>query len=482
MRERSHRLTPKRLSARTTNGRTAGLQPAVDELLGDVHNLNRRREGTSVAWRREAWGTHLPPGFGRVYSARVFSRRSRHESRKNALALALERQPARYDLTQPNPTRTSLPYRTDELVRALDNPAARRYEPHPRGLLRARSAVGQQIDARLARARASRQPPAAAHSDEPERANATPSPPAFDPERVLLCSGTSEAYGFLFKLLCDPGDEVLIPEPSYPLFADLCRYEQVVTRPYPLHYDGQWHLGLGELGRAVSPRTRAILVVSPNNPTGSYLKRAELQALERLGLPIIADEVFADYPLRPDADRIWTAHESEAALVFALGGLSKQAGLPQWKVSWISMSGPEALVQEAETRLELIADTYLSVATPTQHAVPELLRASAPLQQAIQARLQRNLAVLRSALASCPAISLLDLEGGFYATLRLPRVRAEEQWVLEFLELDSVHVQPGYFFDFPGEAYVILSLLCDEPVFDAGTAAIVARVMSHLQL
>lgn len=390
----------------------------------------------------------------RSHPAAVFSRRSHHETRKNALAIALEQKPPRYDLTQPNPTRTALPYQTREIVRALDNPAARRYEPDPRGLPRARAAVAAQLGERLGR--------------------------GFDPQHVLLCSGTSEAYGFLFKLLCDPGDAVLVPEPSYPLFADLCRYEQVETRPYPLHYDGQWYIGQDALREAVDERTRAVLIVNPNNPTGSYLKRTELRALEALNLPIISDEVFADYPLRDDPERVRSAHQSEAALVFALGGLSKRAGLPQWKVSWLSMSGPEARVADAAARLELIADTYLSVATPTQYALPELLELSRTVEHAIRERLVRNLTALRTVVATCPAVSLLDVEGGFYATLRLPSVYSEEQWVLRLLELDSVHVQPGYFFDFPAEAYVIVSLLCDEAIFDAGIALLVARVQASV--
>ena len=382
----------------------------------------------------------------------MFSRRTLDSAGKNALALALERHPPRFDLTQSNPTHTTLPYATPALLAALDNPAARRYDPDPRGLARARSAVAATFAQRGA---------------------------AVDPDHVVLCSGTSEAYGFLFKLLCDPGDEVLIPEPSYPLFDHLCRFENVQTKPYPLHYDGEWHVGLGELRSAITARTRAILIVSPNNPTGSYLKKAELQALEALGIPLISDEVFADYSLRDDATRVWTALESSRALVFALGGLSKQAGLPQWKVSWIGMRGPNDAVAEATARLELIADTYLSVATPTQYALPELLEASGAVRDAIRTRLVRNLGVLRHAAGSCAALTLLDVEGGFYATLRLPRTRSEEAWVLELLERDSVHVQPGFFFDFPNEAFVVLSLLTDEPMFDAGVQRLVRRVQDE---
>jgi alanine-synthesizing transaminase len=382
----------------------------------------------------------------------VFSRRTSLASAKNALALALERTPPSFDLTQSNPTHTRLSYPTSEILSAFEPGPSERYDPDPRGLRTAREAVATLLSRRG---------------------------PAVAPEQLVLCSGTSEAYGFLFKLLCDPGDEVLIPEPSYPLFDHLCRLEDVRTRRYPLHYDGEWHVGLGELRQSVTERTRAILVVSPNNPTGSYLKREELRALEDLGLPIISDEVFADYALREDPRRVWTVREATRPLSFSLGGLSKQAALPQWKVAWLCISGPQASAAEASARLELIADTYLSVATPTQAALPELLRLTHNVQAAIRARLQRNLETLRNAIARCAALTLLDVEGGFYATLRLPSTRSEEAWVLDLLERDAVHVQPGYFFDFPNEAYVVLSLLTDEATFDEGVDRLVRRVLAE---
>jgi alanine-synthesizing transaminase len=383
----------------------------------------------------------------------VFSQRSSHDSRPNRIARALLAAAPKYDLTESNPTRTELPYPGLELLQAFDNAALRRYEPDPHGLLPAREAV------------------AALHSQRGVAVHA---------DQVTLASGTSEAYGFLFKLLCDPGDEVLVPEPSYPLFGDLCRLEHVQLRPYPVHYDGQWHIGLDELRAAITARTRAILLVSPNNPTGSYLKRDELRALETLGVPLISDEVFADYPLCEDTTRVRTALEATRCLVFALGGISKQLGLPQWKVSWACVAGPPELVHDARSRLELIADTYLSVATPTQLALPRLLQLAAAVRHAIHARLMRNLTALRHALSHDSAVSLLHVEGGFYATLRLPSVMSEEAWVLELLERDSVYVQPGFFFDFRSEAYVVLSLLTPELVFDRGVALLLARVAATL--
>lgn len=387
-------------------------------------------------------------------SSRVFSRRSTHPPHKNRIALALERAAPRFDLTQSNPTRTELPYAHQQLVRALDNAAARRYEPDPHGLPEARAAIVQRLAERGVSAQA---------------------------DQLTLTSGTSEAYGYLFKLLCDAGDEVLVPEPSYPLFADLCRLEQIHAKPYPLHYDGEWHIDVAQLAGSIEARTRAVLLVSPNNPTGSYLKRHELSRLEQLGLPLISDEVFADYALRPDPTRVASALESDKALVFMLDGLSKQAGLPQWKLSWICVNGPVAERTDARRRLELIADTYLSVATPTQRALPQLLALSAPVRRAIHARLKRNLAQLQQAVSIRPEVDLLDVEGGYYATLRVPRVLSEEEWVLTLLDEDSVYVQPGYFFDFPSEAYLILSLLTAESTFDSGVERLLDRVRTQLR-
>lgn len=385
----------------------------------------------------------------------MFSRRSSHPAQKNSLALALEASPPRFDLTLSNPTLAGLPYPTHEILAAFESAVAQAYEPDPRGLRSVREHLAALLAARGL---------------------------CVLPEHVFLTSGTSEAYAHLFTLLCDAGDEVLVPQPSYPLFEHLARLADVRAVPYPLHYDGQWHVGLGELRDAIGPRTRAVLLVSPNNPTGSYLKRAELSALEALGLPLIADEVFTDYPLRKDASRAPSALVSERALVFSLFGLSKQAALPQWKVAWTCMRGPSTLTDEAAARLELICDTYLSVATPTQLALPRLLSLMEPTQRAIHARLLRNLAALRERLGNASALSVLDVEGGFYATLRLPRTQTEERWVLDFLEHAQVHVQPGYFFDFADEAYVVVSLLTPEATFDEGIARIARHVEHSLAL
>ena len=354
------------------------------------------------------------------------------------------------DLTVSNPTTAGIPYDVESILAALADPRSLRYEPAPFGLPAARAAVAEALGGPLAGA---------------------------DAERVVLTASTSEAYAFLFKLLCDPGDEVLVPSPSYPLFGHLAAFDDVRPVPYRLAYDGAWHLDIGSLRRAMSARTRAVLVVSPNNPTGSFLKRAELAAMEALGLPIVADEVFASYPLREDPARVTTILESTgSAPVFALGGLSKLAGLPQMKVGWIVVGGPAGAAREALARLELVADTYLSVGTPIQHALPVLLATRGPAATAIRARTLRNLAQLRSRLSLAPSVTLLDVEGGWSATLRLPRVRSETAWALTLLEEEGVLVHPGHFYDFAHEAFVVVSLLTEPAIFDAGVLRLLTRV------
>lgn len=381
----------------------------------------------------------------------MFSSRSGVDLSPNALATALARLGDRpvLDLTTSNPTGASIPYDRDAILSALALPGSLIYEPVPFGLDSAREAVARDLSA---------------HG------------PRVDPARVALTASTSEAYAYLFKLLCDPGDEVLVPRPSYPLFEHLARLESVQAVSYRLAYDGAWHVDLPGVRAAITPRTRAIVTVSPNNPTGSYLKTTELGELAAMGLPIVSDEVFARYPLRADRTRALSALEAgQAPLVFALGGLSKLAALPQAKLAWMAVGGEPARVDAALARLEVIADSYLSVAAPVQHALPALLRTRTVAEQAIRDRTARNLAWLASAVAGSAA-SLLDVEGGWYATLRLPRTRDEEAWALAFLEEDRVHVHPGHFFDFEEEAYVVVSLLTPEATLREGSQRILDRV------
>ncbi len=383
----------------------------------------------------------------------MFSRRSSVDLSLNPLAHALVRARSLgrqvLDLTESNPTRASIPYDRSAILSALALPASLHYEPSPFGLPSAREAVSLDLSV---------------HGIH------------VDAARIALTASTSEAYAFLFKLLCDADDEVLVPRPSYPLFEHLARLESVHAVPYRLAYDGTWHVDLPSVRAAISPRSRAIVVVSPNNPTGSYLKTSELEELASLGLPIVSDEVFARYPLRSDKRRARSALEAtHGGLVFALGGLSKLAALPQAKVAWMAIGGHASHTEAALARLEVIADAFLSVGTPVQHALPALLSSRTVAERAIVQRALDNHAWIAAAVTGS-AVSLLDAEGGWYATLRLPRTREEEAWTLTFLEEDGVHVHPGHFFDFEEEAYVVVSLLTPEAILREGVTRILHRV------
>jgi aspartate/methionine/tyrosine aminotransferase len=380
-----------------------------------------------------------------------FSARARFAAAPNRLSRLLDekrRGGARLlDLTESNPTRVGIAYPAD-LLRPLASEANLVYAPEPLGLPEARRAVAD---------------------DFARRGVAVP------PERVVLCASTSEAYAFLFKLLLDPGQGVLVPRPSYPLFEFLAQLEAARAEFYDLDYDGEWHLSLERLRERIGPDTRALCVVNPNNPTGSFLKRDEADALFALcaerGLAIVSDEVFADYGFGEDARRVTSLAGDREALVFSLGGLSKSCGLPQLKLGWIAACGPEALRSEALARLELIADSYLSVATPVQRAAKGLLLRLPELQAPIRARVAANQARLEAS-ARGAHYTPLRVEGGWYAVLQVPRTLPEEERVLRLLERDDVLVHPGFFFDFPEEAFLVLSLLPREEDFARGLEAI----------
>ena len=387
----------------------------------------------------------------------MFSERTRWDLRPNRLAERLAAKRAAgvpvLDLTETNPTRAGLPYPADLLL-PLSAPEALRYEPSPFGLEPARAAVA---------------------ADFARRGFPVPL------ERLVLSASTSEAYAFLFKLLCDPGDDVLVPRPGYPLFEFLAALESVEVRTYPLVHDGEWHVDLAALRAAVSPRTRAVVVVSPGNPTGAFLKVEERAALEALcaerRIALISDEVFADFAFREDGRRAASVARDGEALAFALGGLSKSCGLPQLKLAWTAVTGPAAHVSDALARLEVVADTYLSVSTPVQVAAPTLLARREEVQAPIRDRVRTNLGALRAAMGpSCPA-TLLDPEGGWSAVLRVPATRSEEERVTRLLEERDVLVHPGYFFDFPGEAYLVLSLLTPAVEFAEGTSRLLADLV-----
>jgi len=396
------------------------------------------------------------PGGARVYYAGspMFSSRLPRLA-PNALSQALER--ARLagvpliDLTESNPTAVGLTY-PPQLLAPLASDAGLTYRPDPRGLFDARAAV----------------------AGEYARAGVR-----VDPDRVLLSAGTSEAYGTLFKLLCDPEDDVLVPVPSYPLFDLLTRLEGVRPRPYRLDRHGRWSIDRAAIEEAVTDRTRAILVVSPNNPTGSVVTEDDRDWLAAFcgtrGMAIIADEVFGEYRLAPGPRATSLAGEPRA-LTFTLGGLSKLVGLPQIKLAWTVVSGPDERVADAIRRLEVIADTYLSVSTPVQIAAGELLVQGRIIRRQIQDRLERNLSALRTAAASSPRITLHEPEGGWSAVVRLPSVEPEEAFALRLLEESRVVVHPGYFFDFDDEAFVVVSLLPDPGVFDEGVRRLLASL------
>ncbi len=356
------------------------------------------------------------------------------------------------DLTESNPTRCGLTFEADALLSALAHPASLRYDPVPLGVPGARAAVADYYAAKGA---------------------------ALYPDRVCLTASTSEAYGFLFRLLADPGDEVLVPRPSYPLFDFLAGTNDVRLVPYPLEYDGRWRIGLDALRAAAGPRARALVVVNPNNPTGSFLNPDERDALVDLcrdrGLALIADEVFADYAFEPAGDRVATLAGTAGALTFVLSGLSKVVALPQLKLGWIAASGPEDLARAALARLEVIADTYLSVGTPVQRALPALLAGRAEIQGRILARLRANLKALRDRIGGWGRVEALQGEGGWYTILRLPGVKHDEAWAVDLLQKEGVLVHPGYLFDFPEAGHVVASLLPTEDIFGAG----ISRLLAH---
>lgn len=376
----------------------------------------------------------------------MFSRRLAASLQPNELSCAVDRARAagaiRFDLTTTNPTTVGLPYPAG-VIEALADPRAISYEPAPLGMMEARAAV-----------------------------SAACGLPA---GRLMLTASTSEAYAFLFKLLCNPDDEVLTPRPSYPLFDLLTALEGVRQRTYRLDPDGGWCIDRESVERALSARTRAILVVSPNNPTGSRLRASDREWLVALaaehGLALISDEVFADYLLRRRPDAVSLAGESRV-LTFVLGGLSKSAGLPQFKLAWTAVSGPEDLVAGALMRLEVVADSYLSVSTPVQLAAAPVLSVAPAIRRAIQARLDRNLHTLRAVLARAPALTLHEPEGGWSAVVRVPAVQSEDAWAIDLLERYGVLVHPGYFFDLDTGAHVIISLLPEPDTFEHGVACL----------
>jgi len=385
----------------------------------------------------------------------MFSSRTPADLSPNEITLTLARKRragARIlDLTESNPTRAGFDYPRELIGAALGNPRGLRYDPDPRGLATAREAV-----ANYYRVRGVEVPV----------------------ERIVLTASTSEAYSLIFKLLANADDEVMVPAPSYPLFEHLARVECVRPVTYQLAWDGAWRIDLEALCDATTPRTRAIVVVSPNNPTGSTLKQYELLELVRIchkrGLALVADEVFADYAYEPDPRRAPSVAACDEVLTFALNGLSKVAGLPQLKLGWIVVNGPEDVADQAVARLEFLADLFLSVGTPVQRALPELLELAAGIRQQIRDRIARNRATLAEEVTADGPSSVLPSEAGWYALVRVPRLVPDEQLALDLLERHDTLIQPGYFFDIAMEGIVVVSLLTEPDVFREGVRQVLA--------
>lgn len=346
------------------------------------------------------------------------------------------------DLTASNPTTIGLHYQEDQILAALADPRALTYEPIAKGLLMARESVAayyQELGVRL------------------------------DPEHLVLTTSTSEAYTFSFRLLCEPGDEVLVPTPSYPLFEFLAELQDVHLVPYELIYDHGWQIDFHGLEQKLTARSRAVIVVHPNNPTGSFVKAHEMEELAALcrkrELAIIADEVFLDYSVGA-AGKSFAANDQ--CLTLTMSGLSKVSGLPQMKVAWIAVSGPKILKQDALARLDVIADTYLSMNAPIQHALSVLLEQRRSIQEQLNTRVLANLEELDRQLGAQHLVSRLQMEGGWYAILRVPVSRSDEDLAIQLIAKHDVLIQPGHFYDFPNDGYLVISLITPANTFREG--------------
>ena len=427
-----------------------------------------------------------------------FSDRTNWKLARNQFTQALEEVRAGgarvLDLTVSNPTRAGLHFDERAILGALASPRAMDYDPQSKGLLQAREAVAGYYRS--------------AHEIRD-----------LDAERIVLTTSTSEGYSFVFRLLCNAGDELLVPKPSYPLFEFLADLEDVRLVPYPLIYDHGWQMDFPSLEKAVTARTRGVVVVHPNNPTGSFVQGGEVEMLNSFcrehELAVIADEVFLDYGLKtseakappqeapnrsaesaalpkrgapakseapPKSEEGDGRHRSfagnEDVLTFALSGLSKIAALPQMKVAWVVTSGPRDLAGAAMERLEVIADTYLSMNAPVQWAVPALLGQRENIQRQLLERVQENLRELDRQLAGEKACQRLKVQGGWYAVLRVPVTRSDEELAIELVREQSVLVHPGHFYDFPSDGYLVLSLITPRGEFAEGIGEVLKKLSS----
>src|SRR5580700_915847 len=387
----------------------------------------------------------------------MFSERTNWKLAPNRFTRALEQARAGgtkiLDLTASNPTRVDLHYEKDSILQALAAAESLDYDPQSKGLRGAREAV------------------AAYYRDDHGIGNQ-------DAEKIILTTGTSEGYSFVFRLLCNAGDELLVPKPSYPLFEFLADLQDVKLVPYPLIYDHGWQMDFPSLEAAVTPRTRGVVIVHPNNPTGSYVQATEVTPLNAFcrshGLALIVDEVFLDYCLDEKPHASFAANGD--ALTFTLSGLSKISALPQMKVAWVATSGPSAEAAEATARLEVIADTYLSMNAPIQSAMPALLGQRKNIQRQLLERVHANLAELDRQLAQQKNCQRLSVDGGWYAVLRVPVTRSDEDLAIELVREKSVMVHPGHFYDFPSDGHLVLSLITRGADFEEGIGGLLGHV------
>ena len=380
-----------------------------------------------------------------------FAKRTNWNLETNRLADSLAKRRAAgkplIDLTESNPTKCGFEYDARAILAALAAPASLKYEPEPKGLEFARQAVSRYYAGRGERVA---------------------------PDDIILTTSTSEAYSFVFRTLCEPGDEILIPAPSYPLFEFLGDIQDVKVRRYPLVYDYGWQIDFRGLETALTERTRAVIVVHPNNPTGHFCSRAESGKLKEIcgsrNLALIADEVFLDFSFA--GERRHSFATSDAALTFTLSGISKICGLPQMKFAWLAVSGPRETKAKTLMRLEIIADTYLSMNAPIQHAAPALLAQRENFQRQLMVRVRSNLDELDGQLNRQKACGRLELQGGWNAVLRVPATRSDEDLAIELLDAKGVHVHPGHFYDFATEGHVVVSLITAESEFADGIKAL----------
>jgi len=384
----------------------------------------------------------------------MFASRTNWNLKPNRLAEALEQHKASggrlRDLSASNPTECGFRYDAAAIMRSLCAPASLQYHPDPKGLKSARQAVSDY------------------YAENGEQVSI---------DDLILTASTSEAYSFIFRLLCNPGDEILIPTPGYPLFDFLADVNDVKLIRYPLFYDHGWHIDMHALKQAITPRTRGVIVVHPNNPTGHFTKAEETAQLNQIcsanQMAIIADEVFLDFSLgAPQKSFVANA----GALTFTMSGISKISGLPQMKFAWLAVKGPEAKRREALARLEMIADTYLSLNAPIQLAAPTLLKQRTTFQQQLMVRVRKNLLELDAQLEEKQGVGRLIVEGGWYAVLRVPATRPDEELALELLEKHDVYLHPGHYYDFPSDGYLVVSLITPEQDFEEGLRRVFAAV------